>query len=160
MRLYIPRHHKNQHHILNYVWRETKRGNNGQLDWPTFTRLSKELRLTPREVERGVYALVDKKYINVSKANGREDVVTTSPAAEVPVMIEQILDDGWELAKTNMLKWLQVWSILVATLISLTSFAMNIWTTSANSKAIEELKLEIVRLRQEKAQTSRSTPDK
>ena len=58
-------------------------------------------------------------------------------------MQKAILDEGKEKAKTNLLRWTQITGILIASIISVGTFLVNISTTIGNSKNIEALKAEV-----------------
>ena len=80
-----------------------------------------------------------KGLVNVDRSK-KPFVVTCTPDGAQTLIQKSLLDEGREKAKANLLRWMQMTGILVAALISVSTFVVNIINTDNNSKNIEHLK--------------------
>ena len=116
-RLYVPQFHKLQHVILQEAWDKPEM-QGGQLIGPTINQLVDLTRASEPQVLRAVQYLKERGFVhNDPKAN-----VVCSPIGEVALHKEDLLEEGWEKFKANLLRWTQIGCLLVGAIIAVANF--------------------------------------
>lgn len=111
VRLYVSRIYRLQHAILSEAWNTTDKDESGQLKWPTIDELVTRLKKPKVTVLRAVNYLQEKEFTHWDRDR---DIVVSRPKGQIALFKEELLDEGWEKAKTNLLRWVQIAGILAA----------------------------------------------
>lgn len=144
-RLYVPRFHKLQHTILQLAWDKPEM-QEGQIVGPTINELIDLTGASESRVLRAVHYLKERGFIH----NGPKTNVVSSPTGEVALRKEDLLEEGWEKFKANLLRWVQIIGIASGAVIGIATFIVNVVTTNTNKVEIELLKREVQILKQER----------
>lgn len=120
-------------------------GRNGGSDAPTVGDLILTTKKTERLVLRAVKILEDKGLIAYQTQTHK---VYCTPKGEIILHKEDILEDGWEKFKVNLLRWMQIAGIVTASSIAIATFILTYITTNNNKIDISKLQKEIELLKQ------------
>lgn len=110
-RLYVPEIYRLQHAVLSEAWNTTERDEVQQLIWPTIDELSVRLKKPRRKILIAVNFLQEKELTHWDR---NRDIVASRPKGQIALFKEELLDEGWEKAKANLLRWVQIIGILAA----------------------------------------------
>lgn len=110
-RLYVPEIYRLQHAILSEAWNTTDRDESGQLEWPTIDELAIRLKKPKRKILIAVNFLQEKELTHWER---QRDIVASRNKGQTALFKEELLNEGWEKAKTNLLRWVQIAGILAA----------------------------------------------
>lgn len=81
--------------------------------------------------------------------NPQSDRVFCSKSkGEMTLLKEEILEEGWEKFKVNLLRWMQIVGIISASSIGIATFILTYTTTNSNKVEIGKLQKEIEYLKQ------------
>ncbi|GAB2965837.1 hypothetical protein GCM10027048_39740 [Hymenobacter coalescens] len=75
--------------------------------------------------------------------NQRPFVIRCSPEGATAYLQKKLLSEGKEKGWANFLRWTQIAGILIASIIGLITFAMNIVKTDSNSTKIQQLESDV-----------------
>lgn len=151
-RLYVPRFHKLQHTILQLAWDKPEM-QEGQITGPTINELVDLTGATESQVLRAVQYLKERGFVH----NGPKTNVVSSPTGEVALRKEDILEEGWEKFKANLLRWVQIIGIASGAVIGVATFIINVVTTNKNKVELELLKREVQTLKQKRVSVPASS---
>lgn len=138
-RLYVPTIYRLQQKILYLSW-DHYAGRNGGSDAPTVNELMTITKKTEGYVLRAVKSLEEKGLIAYQTQTHK---VYCTPKGEIILRKEDILEDGWEKFKVNLLRWMQIAGIITASSIAIATFILTYTTTNSNKVEIGKLQKEI-----------------
>ena len=137
MRYFVPKIFVNQHRVLEKIYNVAS-----IREFPNVKELGTALQLNEDEIMQAAYLLKGRGFANVNR-DKRPFIISCTPEGGQALLQKAILDEGKEKAKTNLLRWTQITGILIASIISVGTFLVNVSTTISNSKNIEALKTEV-----------------
>ena len=143
MKYFAPKLFINQHRVLEKIYNVPS-----VRDFPNVRELTMSLGLSEDEIMQAAYLLKGRGFANVSR-DKQPFVISCTPNGGQAFLQQAILDEGRERFKANLLRWMQVGGILVASIISIGTFAINTLSTINNSKNIEALKAEVISLKRD-----------
>lgn len=144
MRLYVPQFYKLQQKVLNRSW-DHHNGLNGENDAPSIDDLVLLTQKSKSKILRAVNALQEKE---LAVHNPQTDKVYCKPKGKLILLKEDILEEGWEKFKVNLLRWMQIVGIITASFIAIATFVLTYTTTNSNKAEIGKLQKEIEYLKQ------------
>lgn len=144
MRLFIPYIYRLQHKILERTYNSDKDAN-GNVTWPTVKELCQLFKTDDKQILRAAHLLEEKEFAKALVWEHPIKVVCL-PKGKIAYFQEYYLDEGWEKTKVNALRYLQMFGILIASVISFITFIINILQTNTNNKEISRLKADAKQL--------------
>ena len=138
-RLYVPSLYRLQQKVLNLSW-DHDAGQNSGSDAPTVDELVSITGKTKEQVMRAVKTLEEKGLIGYQIQTTK---VYCSPKGALILHKEDILEEGWERFKANLLRWTQIFGIFTASMIAIATFILTYTTTNSNKVEIGNLQKEI-----------------
>lgn len=151
MRIYVPKFYRIQQKILIRSW-DHHNGKDGKSDAPSIEELISLTKTNEVDVLRAVNALSDKELVVHNQQQGK---VYCKPKGKVALLKEDVLEQGWEKFKVDLLRWTQIVGIASATTIGVATFILSVATTNRNKIEIEALKREVQALRQKQVSAPR-----
>lgn len=139
MRLYVPQFYRLQQKVLNQSWNH-ENGTNGGSEAPSIDELILLTHESKSQILRAVNALQEKE---LAFHNPQTDKVHCRPKGKLILFKEDILDEGWEKFKVNLLRWMQIVGIITASAIAVSTFVLTYTTTNSNKIEIGKLQKEI-----------------
>ncbi|PRY34403.1 hypothetical protein CLV58_1177 [Spirosoma oryzae] len=146
MRLYVPELYRIQHAILARAW-DSAKDEQGVTNWPTVDELAKLIKKPQPKVLRAVNYLQQKE---LAHHDAQNNLVYCRPNGKLALFKEDLLEEGWEKFKANLLRWVQIVGITSGALIGIATFVINVATTNKNKVEIELLKRELQTLKQKR----------
>ena len=139
MRLYIPQFYKLQQKVLHLSW-DHDNGRIGGTKAPSLDEIISITKKSKPQILRAVNALMEKELVS---HNSQTDIVNCKPKGQLVLFKEDILEEGWEKFKVNLLRWMQIIGIVTASSIGIATFILTYTTTNSNKTEISKLQKEI-----------------
>jgi hypothetical protein len=134
MNLFVPKLYTNQHRVLEKVYNVPS-----VREFPNIDGISKSLKLSVDDVMQAAHLLKGRGFAFVNR-DKLPFVVGCTPDGAQALLQKALIEEGKEKGKTNLLRWMQITGILVASTISIGTFILNTISTVNNSRSIETLK--------------------
>lgn len=141
--IFVPKSYINQQRVLEKIYNVPSIG-----EFPNVQELVESLKLSEDEVMQAAHLLQGRGFAFVDR-DKRPFVVGCTPEGAQALLQQVILEEGRERGKANLLRWMQIAGILVASTISIGTFITNTLNTANNSKNIEALKADVTSLKRE-----------
>ena len=145
MKYFVSKQFVNQHLVLEKIYNVPS-----VREFPNVQELANSLQLSEDDVMQAAHLLKGRGFANVNREK-RPFVISCTPDGAQALLQRAILDEGREKAKANLLRWMQIAGIVVASTISVGTFLVNILSTIRNANDIEMLKLDINSLKRDAA---------
>jgi hypothetical protein len=133
----LPRIYRNQHLVLGASYNSPSVN-----QFPNIQQVADKTGLSYDDVMQAAHLLSEQKLVHIQR-DKTPFVVVCSPEGAKAFLSQKILEEGKERGKVNLLRWVQILGIVLASLISVVTFVNSILNTNDNTSRIQKLELEV-----------------
>ncbi|WP_139362048.1 hypothetical protein [Hymenobacter sp. CRA2] len=137
MRFLIPPVFVRQHRVLDQVYNVPSIN-----DFPNVSEIANSTGMTEDEVVQAAYLLLERGMVSIDRGH-KPYIIRCSPEGASAYLQKKLLAEGDEKGKANLLRWMQIFGIIVAASITISTFIMNLIKTDSNTNRITKVESEI-----------------
>lgn len=144
----VPKLYLNQHRVLSKLYNVPS-----VREFPNIEEISISLNLSIDDVMQAAHLLKGRGFAFIHR-DKHPFIVGCTPDGAQALLQRVLIEEGKEKAKANILRWTQIAGIIVASVISISTFVLNALTTVSNSHKIEVMQAELKQLKESNQHSS------